>query len=405
LADITAEFTLSTGATATVDGTPQVSGTTANDFNDPVTYNVTSGDGETTLDWTVTITKEGGDTNPTDPTNWTVLENTVFGTRGRINSIAYGDGKFVAVGYKAEELSTFFSMAYSTDGINWTAVENTGLTTQYSSFGDAMYNAINDIAYGNGKFVVVTGNNQIAYSTDGINWTASGASGFISTINNDLEYTEIESIVYGDGKFIIGGTTGGTPGYTPDFLVGTQMAYSTDGITWTPINTTEFGFDLDYKLEYGNHSVDELFFGNGIFHAVQNNTDAKAAYSTDGVNWTAMPNLTPIYAMAYGNNKFVASLRDDDEMAYSSDGINWTQVNTNESDFGCMIYANGKFVAIGTGDGGNNDVWTSTDGIAWTHNEVYGDGSHTNSKIAYGGGKLVIVGYNGNVPVIAYCNY
>jgi hypothetical protein len=58
LADITAEFTLSTGATATVDGTPQVSGTTANDFNDPVTYTVTSGDGETTLDWTVTIIKE-----------------------------------------------------------------------------------------------------------------------------------------------------------------------------------------------------------------------------------------------------------------------------------------------------------------------------------------------------------
>jgi hypothetical protein len=57
LSDITSEFTLSTGATATVDGTPQVSGTTANDFNDPVTYTVTSGDGETTLDWTVTIIK------------------------------------------------------------------------------------------------------------------------------------------------------------------------------------------------------------------------------------------------------------------------------------------------------------------------------------------------------------
>jgi hypothetical protein len=57
LSDITAGFTLSTGATATVDGTPQVSGATANDFNDPVTYTVTSGDGETTLDWTVTIIK------------------------------------------------------------------------------------------------------------------------------------------------------------------------------------------------------------------------------------------------------------------------------------------------------------------------------------------------------------
>jgi hypothetical protein len=40
-----------------VGGTPQVSKTTANDFNDPVIYKVTSGDGETTRDWTVTITK------------------------------------------------------------------------------------------------------------------------------------------------------------------------------------------------------------------------------------------------------------------------------------------------------------------------------------------------------------
>jgi hypothetical protein len=82
LADITAEFTLSTGATATVDGTPQVSGTTANDFNDPVTYTVTSGDGETTLEWTVTIIKEmpndeddEGDDDEDEFKDWSLPEN------------------------------------------------------------------------------------------------------------------------------------------------------------------------------------------------------------------------------------------------------------------------------------------------------------------------------------------
>lgn len=52
-----ATFSLSTGATATVGATPQVSGTTANNFTNPVTYVVTALD-ETTQNWTVTVTVE-----------------------------------------------------------------------------------------------------------------------------------------------------------------------------------------------------------------------------------------------------------------------------------------------------------------------------------------------------------
>ena len=55
---LVATFTLSPGATATVNGTPQVSGTTSNDFTDPVTYTVTAEDGVTTKIWTVTVTVE-----------------------------------------------------------------------------------------------------------------------------------------------------------------------------------------------------------------------------------------------------------------------------------------------------------------------------------------------------------
>lgn len=52
---LVATFTLSTNATATVQSTLQVSGTTANDFAAPVTYVVTAQDG-TTQNWTVTVT-------------------------------------------------------------------------------------------------------------------------------------------------------------------------------------------------------------------------------------------------------------------------------------------------------------------------------------------------------------
>ena len=51
---LVATFT-TTGAAVAVGGTPQVSGTTANDFSSPVTYKVTADDGST-QDYTVTVT-------------------------------------------------------------------------------------------------------------------------------------------------------------------------------------------------------------------------------------------------------------------------------------------------------------------------------------------------------------
>jgi hypothetical protein len=53
---LVATFTISTNATAKVGGVDQVSGTTANDFTNPVTYTVTAEDGTTTQDWVVTVT-------------------------------------------------------------------------------------------------------------------------------------------------------------------------------------------------------------------------------------------------------------------------------------------------------------------------------------------------------------
>lgn len=49
-------FTLSEGAKAVIGSTEQVSGTTENDFTTAKVYKVTSEDGETTINWTVTVT-------------------------------------------------------------------------------------------------------------------------------------------------------------------------------------------------------------------------------------------------------------------------------------------------------------------------------------------------------------
>ncbi len=69
--NLVATFTLSTNATAKVGGVDQVSGTTPNDFTNPVTYTVTAEDGTSTQDWVVTVTVTPA-SNAKDITSFTI---------------------------------------------------------------------------------------------------------------------------------------------------------------------------------------------------------------------------------------------------------------------------------------------------------------------------------------------
>ena len=75
------------------------------------------------------------------------------------NSIAYGNGKYVAVA----ESSQF--MAVSSDGINW---------SEYYT----LYGQWKSITYGNSKniFVAITDGPIAGTSTDGISWTQRSIS-------------------------------------------------------------------------------------------------------------------------------------------------------------------------------------------------------------------------------------
>lgn len=90
-----------------------------------------------------------------DGISWMPVSNTTFGMDS-ILDIAYGNGRFVAVGENGK-------IAYSNDGINWTAVLD-------PAFG---FSKIYSITYGNGRFIA-TGEGDIgmAYSTDGSSWTS-----------------------------------------------------------------------------------------------------------------------------------------------------------------------------------------------------------------------------------------
>ena len=177
---------------------------------------------------------------------WVKVANPAFGVTSGVSGIAYGGGKFVAVGNNSE-------MAYSTDGINWTAVANTGFTK--TNLSGNLY-GIADIAYGGGKFVAVGGGNQMAYSTDGINWTAVANTAFLPSLNVlGYDATNILCVTYGNGKFVAGGWCSVSQDRDEH---GAQMAYSTDGINWTPVDATTFGFGSGSNQPYYTNYINSI---------------------------------------------------------------------------------------------------------------------------------------------------
>ena len=169
-----------------------------------------------------------------------------FGTN-EIRGVAYGGGRFVAVGASGR-------MAYSSNGISWTGIAGgSGATAEPTTPGASQFgtNTITAIAYGGGRFVAVGASGRMAYSSDGISWTGiaggtgtgpspttPGASGFGTN--------SIQNIAYGGNRFVAVGNSG-------------RMAYSTDGVTWTAIaggegtGTSEFGTDMIMGIAYGGN--------------------------------------------------------------------------------------------------------------------------------------------------------
>jgi hypothetical protein len=156
---------------------------------------------------------------------WTAVGDSTFGG-GHINRIAYGGGTFVVVGNDGK-------IATSSDyGLTWTVVGN-------SAFGSGN---IYGIAYGGGRFVAVGNDGKIATSSNnGLTWTAVKDSklwypdiidwGFFKFDNgmkaSKLSDINSQFIVYGGGRFVASGADG-------------KMAYSKDGVRWTAVRDSTF---------------------------------------------------------------------------------------------------------------------------------------------------------------------
>ena len=237
------------------------------------------------------------------------------------------------------------------------------------------------VIYANSKFYAIS-STQVAISSDGRNWTL-----------HDLPHQRVWThIQYGGGKFVAiakNWTIGSSP------VQGGWM-YSDDGINWS-LSSSQFP---------SNSIFTGLVYGGDKFVAIlnKNSGDAEAFHSANGIDWVSAtvggtsPRLKDI---AYGGGRFVlvsdvlqgATLRG---AAYSLDGINWTASNPLQNFPYSVCFANNQFYSVSVF---SNSVVSSSDGVNWAGVSTLPSEGYGHKQIVYSAalGFFFVMGYSGNV--------
>jgi hypothetical protein len=280
-------------------------------------------------------------------------------------------------------------MAYSYDGgLSWTT-NNTAVLT------NAATNAIGTIRtvkYGNGMWVAggdavgssVSGNNCLAWSRDGVNWTGAGGTQIFGSAG------ACYAVCCNDrGRWVaVGGaplTTAGT--YTNVSGSIYTMAWSDDGMNWTPILGSRALFGIVCQgVSYGADAS-----GVGMWTAIgRGTTYTGCAYSYDGKTWflsqtsgslfgTSANVLTERYAPVAGANWQSVSLsstgqyqtavvNDGGQIYTSSDfGVNWTARDSGRDWRSVSLSSTGQYQTAVVYSG---QIYTSSNyGASWTARE------------------------------------
>jgi uncharacterized repeat protein (TIGR02543 family) len=239
----------------------------------------------------------------------------------------------------------------STDGINWT---DSGATMPGTPRTDETV-----LAFG-GKLWILGGNtyssgnlNDVWYSSDGTTWTEATSSA------DWPERSGNQALVFNDKMWILGGGDGS---YMND------VWSSDDGITWTEATSSA---DWHVRGSFGATVYDnKMWVMGGVGGGYMNDV----WYSTDGVTWTEATSSAPwparraLTVTTYDNKMWVMGGDDDNgdqlgDVWSSTDGVTWTEA-TSSADWGAREYAaaqdfNGELWIFGGASGGQylNDAW------------------------------------------------
>jgi predicted GH43/DUF377 family glycosyl hydrolase len=305
--------------------------------------------------------------------DWYLTDRSLFSTSEvssgfiDLEDIAYGNGYFVAIGNPRDNIYgreiPYAIIAYSDDGISWDLAEDLAF--------DVYANRINAIAYGNDRFVAVGAKGKIVYSTDAKTWIpvknnisddfrdiVYGNDIFIANFRSGLAYSgdgetwfvikdfdtsasRISCIAYCNGRFFTGSQDG-------------KISFSDDGKTWTTLKDNTFDSLSIITISYGNGCY--LAFAR-IFNTLDPD-DYKMGYSLDGETW-AVSNPSEYFRewywiekIVYNEGYFIAA--GSDKIAFSKDGRNWNNLGVSYgADFlkSYKIHLGRRYNAIAYGGG------------------------------------------------------
>jgi len=231
---------------------------------------------------------------------------TLGGMTAPVRAVAYGGGKWVAIGHGHGQ-----GIAYSSNGKDWDQATSKG---GLGNFGLG-------VAYGkdgnnNGRWVAAGATAIFAFSANGVDWESAATKGNISGYASGVAYGKDAS---GAGRWVGGGQGG-------------LIAYSPDGSNWTEAATVsgvngKGGITGDVRgVAYGQD-------GTGVGRWVAVGDGGLIAFSPDGNVWTPAATKGGITNNAFGVTYGKKARRwivvgGGGRIAYSTDGNVWSESTT-----------------------------------------------------------------------------
>jgi hypothetical protein len=291
-----------------------------------------------------------------------------------LRGVDYGNGQFVAVGETG--------ILTSTDGLSWVALDGApGLWK---------------IAYGNGRWVGITGRGDFYVTDDLVSWTFVDETPLLP-YNAPAQ----RDICYGNGRFL---SVGGVGGEGRASIV----QWSEDGITWSRASA------LDGEQMWG--VVQGCTYANGIYVMVgsflQYDYSPLLSYtSLDADIWNRDRTFAP--SGFHAPNTYLRDVAGEDgrpfvavtyfgEIWTSANGIDWTLVEPEPRDYlNDILHKDGRYVAVGGrphyigGWPGSAIILSSVNGIDWE--ATVPDRDVPLNSVAFGNGLWVAAGDDGGI--------
>ncbi|MGE5370636.1 MAG: S-layer homology domain-containing protein [Solirubrobacterales bacterium] len=302
-----------------------------------------------------------------------------------INSIVFGKNRFIAVGDSGY-------IMWSVDGECWNLPETYGGTA----------NNLLSVCCSGDTYLTVGENGATFFSLDGQTWTqpvsgpattltgvvygnnafvavgAADGSCWVSNDNGDTWPAPTSGVLPGNCVSVAYGAPGGTPTFMTVSSSGNTYSSTTNGTTWSG----------------AIHSSDPL---NAI--ACSNNRWVAVGQSVimtyDGSFWSDLTAISGnLFAVAANGTRWLVAGEVGTTCESTDGGSSWGLTSTNKDLLG-ITYGGSKLIAVGDG----NSIYWSSDGITWSI--VMTGGQYALRSALYAGGRFVAVGSGSGTEMTA----